>query len=150
MEDYLILRTAWLYGIGSGNFLKTMLRLATADPKRTIKVVNDQHGSLTWTAALARQIEQTLDSGLTGIAHATAEGNSTWHEAAKYFLEAMRVEHSLAPCATAEYPTPARRPANSILENSRLKEHGLNVMRDWREDLDEFVTLHREELLAGK
>ena len=149
LENYLILRTAWLYGIGGKNFLKTMLRLAKADPQRTIKVVNDQHGSLTWTMTLARQIEQVLDCGLTGIAHATAEGHSTWYEAAKQFLDAMQVEFSLAPCTTAEYPTPARRPANSILENRRLKEQGLNVMQDWRADLDEFVRLHREELLAG-
>jgi len=148
MENYLILRTAWLYGIGGKNFLKTMLRLALAN--RPINVVNDQFGSLTWTMTLARQIEQVLDSGLTGIAHATAEGYCTWFEGAKYFLEAMQVEFSISPCPTADYPTPAKRPANSILENRRLKEQGLNVMRDWRADVDEFVRLHREELLAGK
>jgi dTDP-4-dehydrorhamnose reductase len=148
MENYLILRTAWLYGIGGKNFLKTMLRLALAN--RPINVVNDQFGSLTWTMTLARQIEQVLDSGLTGIAHATAEGYCTWFEGAKYFLEAMQVECSISPCPTADYPTPAKRPANSILENRRLKEQGLNVMRDWRADVDAFVRLHREELLAGK
>ncbi|WP_420209234.1 dTDP-4-dehydrorhamnose reductase [Candidatus Electronema sp. JC] len=147
LENHLILRTAWLYGIGGNNFLKTMLRLARA--KRPLKVVNDQHGSLTWTMTLARQIERLLDCGLTGIAHATAEGHCTWFEGAKYFLEAMQIACDITPCATAEYPTPARRPANSILENRRLKEHGLNVMQDWRADLDEFVKLHREELLTG-
>jgi dTDP-4-dehydrorhamnose reductase len=134
--------------MGSGNFLKTMLRLALA--KRPLRVVNDQHGSLTWTATLAKQIEQVLDCGITGIAHATAEGHCTWFEGAKYFLEAMQVDFSLEPCATADYPTPARRPANSILENRLLKQHGLNVMRDWRADVDDFVRLHREELLAGR
>jgi dTDP-4-dehydrorhamnose reductase len=148
IENYLILRTAWLYGIGGKNFLKTMLRLALAN--RPINVVNDQFGSLTWTMTLARQIEQILDSGLTGIAHATAEGYCTWFEGAKYFLEAMQVEFSISPCHTADYPTPAKRPANSILENRRLKEQGLNVMRDWRADVDEFVRLHHEELLTGK
>lgn len=150
MENYLILRTAWLYGIGGKNFLKTMLRLAKANPSRTIKVVNDQFGALTWTFSVARQIERVLDCGLTGIAHATAEGSSTWYEGARYFLEAMQVEFSLAPCTTAEYPTPARRPANSILENRRLKEHGLNIMRPWQEDVDEFVRMYKNELLAGK
>ncbi len=147
LENHLILRTAWLYGIGGKNFLKTMLRLAQA--KRPLKVVNDQHGSLTWTMTLAQQIEQVLDCGLTGIAHATAEGHCTWFEGAKYFLEAMQIESTITPCTTADYPTPARRPANSILENRRLKEHGLNVMRDWQEDVAEFVRLHREELLAA-
>ncbi|WP_417915697.1 dTDP-4-dehydrorhamnose reductase [Candidatus Electronema sp. JM] len=147
LGNYLILRTAWLYGIGGKNFLKTMLRLAQA--KRPLKVVNDQYGSLTWTMTLAQQIEQVLDCGLTSIAHATAEGHCTWFEGAKYFLEAMQIDCDITPCTTADYPTPARRPANSILENRRLKEHGLNVMRGWREDVDEFVRLHREELLAG-
>ncbi|WP_417909951.1 dTDP-4-dehydrorhamnose reductase [Candidatus Electronema sp. PJ] len=147
MQNYLILRTAWLYGIGGTNFLKTMLRLALANPKRTIKVVNDQYGSLTWTLSLARQIERVLDCGLTGIVHATAEGHSTWYAGAKYFLEAMQVPFSLVPCTTAEYPTPAKRPANSILENRRLKEQGCNVMRPWQEDIDTFVEMYKEELL---
>ncbi len=148
LENHLILRTAWLYGIGGKNFLKTMLRLALADPQRVIRVVNDQYGALTWTATLARQIEQVLESDLTGVAHATAEGNCTWFAGAKYFLEAMQVAYSLAPCTTAEYPTPAHRPTNSILENKRLKEHDLNLMQNWQDDVEEFVRLYRKELLA--
>ena len=147
LENHLILRTAWLYGIGGKNFLKTMLHLAIADPQRVIRVVNDQHGALTWTARLAEQIEQMLASDVTGIVHATAEGNCTWFAGAKYFLDAMQVPYSLEPCTTAEYPTPAHRPANSILENKRLKTYGLNVMRNWQDDIDEFVRLYREELL---
>ena len=54
----------------------------------------------------------------------------------------------MVPCTTAEYPTPARRPANSILENARLKEHGLNEMLDWKEDVRLFAERYREELLA--
>jgi dTDP-4-dehydrorhamnose reductase len=148
LENYLILRTAWLYGMGGKNFLKTMLRLAAV--QNPLRVVHDQHGSLTWTASLAAQIERVLDCDLCGIAHATAEGHCTWFEGAKYFLEAMQVAFSLEPRTTAEYPTPARRPANSILANCRLHEHGLNVMRNWQEDVDEFVRMHREELLRGQ
>ena len=148
LDNHLIVRTAWLYGIGNKNFLKTMLRLALSDPKRTMKVVNDQHGSLTWSWRLALQIERLLDSDLTGIVHATAEGHSTWYEGARYFLDCMQVPYSMVPCTTAEYPTPARRPANSILENARLKEHGLNLMLDWKEDVRLFAERYREELLA--
>jgi dTDP-4-dehydrorhamnose reductase len=147
MDNFLILRTAWLYGIGANNFLKTMLWLAVADPKRTVRVVNDQYGSLTWTSTLARQIRQLLDSSLTGIVHATAEGAGTWYEGADYFLQAMGADYSLAPCTTEEYPTPAHRPANSILANNRLKKHGLHVMQSWQQDIDDFVARHREELL---
>ena len=146
-DNHLIIRTAWLYGIGNKNFLKTMLRLAVADPKRTIKVVNDQHGSLTWSWRLALQIERLLASDLTGIVHATAEGHSTWYEGARFFLDAMAVPYLMEPCTTAEYPTPAHRPANSILENSRLKAAGLNVMTDWRDDVRRFAEQYRDELL---
>ncbi len=149
MADFLILRTSWLYGMGGNNFLKTMLRLAIADSERTIRVVNDQYGSLTWTMTLARQIDQLLSSELTGIAHATAENSSTWYEGARYFLESLGVAFSLAPCTTAEYPTPAHRPANSILENSVLKEHDLNIMQGWQQDIDGFIEQYRDTLLAA-
>jgi len=148
LDNFLILRTAWLYGMGGNNFLKTMLRLAMSEPQRTIRVVDDQHGSLTWSMTLARQIENVLSADLTGIAHATAENSSTWYSGAKYFLETMDVEFSLEPCTTADYPTPAHRPTNSILENSRLKEHGLHVMQDWQQDIQDFVAGYREELLT--
>jgi dTDP-4-dehydrorhamnose reductase len=145
--NFLILRTAWLYGEHGKNFLKTMLRLAVTDPGRVVRVVDDQFGSLTWTRSLARQIEMVLDADLTGIVHATAEGWTTWYRGAKYFLDTMQVEHCLEPCTTAEYPTPATRPANSILANNRLKSAGLHVMQDWKQDIDDFVALHREKLL---
>ncbi|MBM9538116.1 dTDP-4-dehydrorhamnose reductase [Desulfobulbus alkaliphilus] len=147
VDNHLIIRTAWLYGIGNKNFLKTMLRLALIDPSRTIRVVNDQHGSLTWSWRLARQIETLLDSDLTGIVHASAAGHSTWYQGARFFLDAMKVPYSMIPCTTAEYPTPARRPANSILENSRLKAAGLDVMADWQEDILTFVDRYRDQLL---
>ena len=148
LDNHLIIRTAWLYGIGNKNFLKTMLRLAISDPKRIIKVVNDQHGSLTWSWRLALQIERLLSTDLTGILHATAEGHSTWYEGARYFLDCMQVPYRMAPCTTAEYPTPAKRPANSILENSRLKEAGCNLMIDWKEDVRLFAERYHDELMA--
>jgi dTDP-4-dehydrorhamnose reductase len=146
-SNHLILRTAWLYGRKGNNFLKTMLRLAIADPTRELKVVNDQFGSLTWTATLARQIEAVLSDTMQGIAHATAEESSTWYEGACYFLEAMEIPYNLSPCTTAEYPTPAHRPLNSILENNRLKQAGLSVFKSWKKDIDLFVKLHKEELI---
>jgi dTDP-4-dehydrorhamnose reductase len=146
--NHLIIRTAWLYGIGSANFLKTMLRLAVRDPRKTIRVVHDQYGSLTWTYRLAGQIKTLLESGLTGTIHATAEGHCSWYEGAKYFLECMEVPHTMEPCTTAEYPTPAKRPANSILENRRLKKHGLNRMNPWQKDIELFAARYRDVLLA--
>lgn len=150
--DYVILRTAWLYSAHGKNFLKTMLRLALADNAgklaHGVRVVNDQYGSLTWSYTLAQQIERLLDSGLTGIFHATAEGYSTWFEAASYFLSKMGIRHNFSPCDTSDYPTPARRPVNSILANTRLDEAGLSTFRHWQNDIDIFVARYRKELLA--
>jgi len=147
LPNALVVRTAWLYGMGGPNFLKTILRLAVADPDRTLKIVDDQYGSLTWTATLADQLLTLLESGLTGVVHATAEGVCTWYEGAREFLRLMDVPADLVPCASSEYPTPAHRPANSILENTRLKKAGLNRMRPWQEDLRDFVRAHKEQLL---
>jgi dTDP-4-dehydrorhamnose reductase len=145
--NHLILRTAWLYSPYGRNFLKTMLRLAVADPQRELKVVHDQFGSLTWSHTLTRQIQRLLQSDLTGIVHATSEGYSTWYEAACYFLDTMNVKHNLQPCTTADYPTPAHRPANSILANTKLDEANISTFNSWQQDIDSFVSMYREQLL---
>lgn len=146
--NHVILRTAWLYSAYGKNFLKTMLKLALGNPDRQLKVVDDQHGSLTWSFTLTQQIRQILSSDLTGVMHATSEGHSTWYGAARYFLDAMGVAYTMQPCTTAEYPTPAHRPANSILENKVLKDAGIATFVSWQEDIDKFVANNRERLLA--
>ncbi len=146
-KDYVILRTAWLYSAHGPNFLKTMLRLALSDPNAVRKVVNDQYGSLTWSLTLAKQINKLLSSDIQGIVHTTSEGYSTWYQAACYFLDKMEVNYTMTPCATSEYPTPAHRPANSILANCVLDSNGLSVFVDWKEDLEQYVASHGEQLL---
>jgi dTDP-4-dehydrorhamnose reductase len=138
-ERFAILRTAWLYGATGKNFLKTMLRLTLQNPGKEFKVVDDQHGSPTWSCTLARQIRAVVEQRATGIFHATSEGYCTWYELACAFLDELGIEHNFVPCSTAEFPTPTKRPANSILENSRLKEMGINVFKDWKIELQEFV-----------
>jgi dTDP-4-dehydrorhamnose reductase len=146
-DRFIILRTAWMYGLGGYNFLKTMLRLSQKNSDHNIKVVDDQFGSPTWSYRLALQIERLIETNFDGIFHATGEGYCTWYELAAYFLKRMDVPHTLIPCTTEEYPTPAVRPMNSILENRKLKEKGLNVMVHWKFDVDEFVLNFREVLL---
>jgi dTDP-4-dehydrorhamnose reductase len=142
-----ILRTAWLYGANGKNFLKTMLRLALQNPEREIRVVNDQFGSPTWSLTLARQIAAVVDAKATGVFHATSEGYCSWFDLASRFLQLMEAPHRIAPCTTAEYPTPARRPANSILENAALKKAGLNIFEDWKAELAKFVTGNKDRLI---
>lgn len=145
--ENIILRTAWLYGISGRNFPKTMLHLALKNPCNPITVVADQFGSPTWSRTLARQIKALITAGGSGIYHATAEGYCSWHDFAAYFLKKMDVLHAITPCTTAEYPTPAPRPANSILANQRLTQQGINRMQNWQDDVDAFVDRHRQSLL---
>jgi dTDP-4-dehydrorhamnose reductase len=144
-DNFVILRTAWLYGFHGNNFLKTILKKALSGA--SLKVVDDQFGSPTWSYRLACQIKVMVENTARGIYHATSEGFCTWYDLAKYFLEKMNVPHDINPCRTDEYPTPAVRPGNSILENQRLKAEGLNVMKHWQEDLDEFIEKFGEQLI---
>ena len=145
-----ILRTAWLYGAHGKNFPKTMLRLALTDPQKTIRVVADQYGCPTWSLRLANQIKTIIESPIPpqGLFHSVAQGYASWYEFAAEFLRLMDVPHSVEPCTTADYPTPAKRPANSILEDRALKTIGLCKMDDWKVALAEFVKLNRSALLA--
>lgn len=145
--EALILRTAWLYSAHGPNFLKTMLKLALSDPGRNYTIVNDQFGSLTWSWTLAKQIEILLDSNLSGIIHTTSDGYSTWYEAACYFLDKIGVDHSFVPCTTKEYPTPAHRPTNSILQNKVLDRFGISVFRSWQDDVDTLVEQFKDRLV---
>ena len=147
-DRHVIVRPAWMYGVNGHNFLKTMLFLALKNPGDEIKVVNDQYGSPTWSYALALQIEQIIYAHAGGIYHATGEGWCTWFELAEYFLNKMQVPHNIVPCTSREYPTRAQRPKNSILENRYLKEKGINIMSQWQDDIDAFVSGFREKLLT--
>ncbi len=146
-DRHIILRTAWMYGVNGHNFLKTVLKMAVKNPKNEIKVVNDQYGSPTWSHRLALQITKLIDKNCQGTYHASAEGYCSWYQLAKYFLKKMEVPHAVVPCSSAEYPSPAIRPHNSILENRRLKKMDINIMAPWQGDLDRFVADFRKQLI---
>ncbi|MDR4503881.1 MAG: dTDP-4-dehydrorhamnose reductase [Candidatus Scalindua sp.] len=146
-SNHMIVRTAWVYGLHGYNFLRTMLRVALQEPERRLKVVDDQFGSPTWSYHLALQINKLVEMDGQGTFHATSEGYCTWYELATYFLEKMDVKHRLIPCSTCDYPTPAVRPHNSILENRRLKEQGGNIMPHWQVGIDQFTEKYRGNLL---
>jgi len=145
--NHLTVRTAWMYGFHGHNFLKTMLRLALKDPRKTITVVNDQFGSPTWSYTLALQLEKLIRANVTGTYHATSEGYCTWYELTCYFLEKIGIAHQMTPCTTEEYPLAAERPKNSILENERLKKEGIHCMTDWGKDLDTFIDRFGQRLI---
>ncbi len=136
-----ILRIAWLYGNRGANFVKTIRRVAEqkARENESIKVVDDQIGSPTYTMEVCRQVAALLPGRKYGLYHATAEGECSWYGFAKAIVEAYGIGVELLPCTTEEFPRPAPRPANSVLENNKLKDIGLNVMKNWHAAFEEYL-----------
>jgi dTDP-4-dehydrorhamnose reductase len=145
--DYQIFRTAWLYGANGNCFPKTVAKLLQAHGH--MKVVNDQIGQPTWTKDLAELIvaHQDIDESLRPrIVHATSSGSCSWYEFACEIASSLGhdPEKVIIPITTAEYPTPAKRPAYSVLDN--VNETGL-VIGDWRERWREAAQLVLAEYL---
>lgn len=159
---HVILRTAWVYGPTGKNFMLTMLRLAQKGG--ALRVVSDQRGAPTTSAQLARAVAQLLGGASigpesigrvkasTGLYHATAAGETTWHGFATAIFEerARRSNGAFTPpqviaIATADYPTPAKRPAYSVLSNAKLERTFGVRLGGWREGLAEAISV-----LAGR
>ncbi|GAA5005672.1 dTDP-4-dehydrorhamnose reductase [Pseudoluteimonas lycopersici] len=139
--DHVILRTAWVYAPRGKNFLLTMLRLGAERDR--LRVVADQVGTPTCAALIADTTAQVIahPSRASGTWHLTAGGQTSWHGFAEAIL-AGAVERGLLPHApeveaisTADYPTPAARPAYSVLDTTRLQRDFGIVLPDWREGL---------------
>jgi len=111
------------------NFLLTMLRLGAERPELT--VVDDQRGAPTWARDIAAATVQVLTDPPNGLYHLTAGGATTWHGFACEIMRRMGLTPAVRPIRSAEYPTAARRPANSILDNTRLREAAGIVMPLW-------------------
>ena len=146
-DRYAVVRTAWLYSHQGGNFLKTMLRLAAQADGSPLNVVQDQFGSPTWTRTLAKQIRHMVEQEVTGVIHATSEGYGSWYDFAVAIFNEIGIDQIVDPCDSAAYPTPAKRPKNSILENETLKRAEINQFKDWREELKNFVQAYHKQLL---
>ncbi len=144
-EKYYILRTAWLYGLGGKNFVKTMLRLSKE--KDEISVVNDQHGSPTSTTTLCEIIEGIMEKEPEyGIYHSTNEGFTTWCDFTKKIFEIANIKTKVKGITSKEYkqmyPQSSDRPTNSQLSKEKLKSVGI-VPTKWEEALKAYL---KEEL----
>ena len=133
---YKIVRTAWLYGYQGGNFVRTMLRLAQEKP--FVCVVNDQRGTPTHANDLAHHLLKLVDSGEYGIYHCTGAGECTWYEFAREIVRLSGIKGEIRPCTTEEYPTPAKRPAYSVLDHAMLRLTVGDEMRPWQEALADY------------
>ena len=142
MDKYYIFRTAWLYGIGGNNFVKTMTKLGTT--RDEINVVSDQHGSPTYAKDLAEIIYQAIEKKIPyGIYNATNEGYTTWYEFTKEILAEQGIECKVNPVTTEEYIemmkiTQAKRPFNSQMSKDKLLNLGIEIP-EWKDGLKRYL-----------
>ena len=148
---HVTLRTSWVYAARGSNFIRTMLRLAAE--RQELKVIDDQFGSPTGadlladvTAIVLRQL--LADPAVAGTYHCVAAGQTTWHGFAQFVIDWARA-HSLPvavaadcvlPVPTSAYPTPARRPHNSRLDTSKLRQTFNLVLPPWQQGVGRMLT----------
>jgi len=134
---FYIVRTSWLYGSNGKNFVDTIIRLLAE--KDTLRVVNDQFGSPTYTDDLARLLRELMGRGY-GIYHATNSGVCTWYEFAVEIAERQGIRKQIIPVTSEEFDRPARRPANSALNDTMLRLEGIPPLRHWEDALDDYLS----------
>lgn len=134
---YFIVRTSWLYGYYGANFVKTMRKIA-AD-KGACKVVCDQRGNPTNAADLAHHILKLLTTTEYGVYHGTGNGECSWYEFTQKIVTLSGIDATVSPCTTDEFPSPAKRPAYSSLENMMFKTTVGDEFRPWQEALEAFI-----------
>jgi dTDP-4-dehydrorhamnose reductase len=135
--DAYLVRTSWTYGLIGTNFVKTVLRVSRENGE--MSVVDDQRGSPTWVRDLAVASRHLVAAGPPGVYHLTNSLDCTWYELARAVVEIAGIAAEIHPITTAEYSTPATRPAYSVLSNQRWDELGQPPLREWREALAEFI-----------
>jgi dTDP-4-dehydrorhamnose reductase len=136
MRECCILRTSWLFGIGGKCFPDTILKLAASRPE--IDVVDDQRGSPTYAADLARTVIQLCRASAKGIVHATNRGSCSWFEFAREIVAAARLTTTVRAVTSEHFVRPAQRPKCSVLSNKSLEEHGIE-MPDWQDALKRYL-----------
>lgn len=135
-QNVLIVRTAWLYGHGGQNFVRTIMRLAAEQP--VLEVVADQRGCPTFAGDLAHTLCDLITTELRGICHVTNTGDCTWHELAESIVQVMGLSTVVRPITAAQAGRLARRPAYSVLAHERLMTvHP--ALPHWRDALHRFM-----------
>lgn len=154
IDEFVIVRTSWLYGVTGHNFVKTILKYGAE--RDSLRVVYDQVGSPTWSFDLAWAIASVigaLEDGKAryGIFHYANEGVASWYDFAELILDEARAKgvhikcSQIEPILTAEYPTPAKRPAYSVFDKKKIKEAYELKIPHWRLSLRNMIN----ELYGG-
>lgn len=139
LSKYFIVRIAWVFGINGNNFVKTMLKIGRTHD--TLRVVNDQIGTPTYTYDLARLLVDMVETDKYGYYHATNEGGYiSWYDFACEIFQQAGYNTKVIPVTTAEYGlSKAKRPFNSRLDKSKLVENGFKPLPDWKDALKRYL-----------
>lgn len=139
IEKYFIVRIAWVFGLNGKNFIKTMLNVGKTHD--TVKVVNDQIGTPTYTYDLARLLVDMVETDKYGYYHATNEGGYiSWYDFTKEIYRQAGLDTKVLPVTTAEYGlSKAARPFNSRLDKSKLVENGFTPLPTWQDALSRYL-----------
>jgi dTDP-4-dehydrorhamnose reductase len=140
---YYLVRTSWLFGPGGPNFVESILKLAQEKPSLT--VVDDQWGCPTYTLDLAHALAGLVESRCYGVYHITNQEATTWFRFAEEIMAKAGVKTSLKPVTTVEFPRPARRPVNSVLDPFPLKETIGYILPSWQDALQRYFAERRNE-----
>lgn len=140
-KNVMIIRTAWLYSTFGNNFVKTMIRLGRE--RAELGVIFDQIGTPTYAADLAKAIMTAVNKGIVpGVYHFSNEGVISWYDFTKAIHRIAGITTcKVKPLHTAEYPTPAKRPAYSVLDKTKIKETYDIEIPYWEESLERCVSL---------
>lgn len=144
IEKYFILRTSWLYSEHGNNFMKTMLRLA--ETRDEISVISDQIGTPTYAGDLAEVILEIINTKSTffGVYHYSNEGAISWYNFAAAIFEITKTQIKLNPIKTSAYPTPAKRPAFSVMDKTKIKRVLKNETSNWKESLKKQLLIYKK------
>lgn len=142
ISQYFIVRTSWVVGIHGKNFVKTMLNLGKKNDQ--VRVVTDQIGSPTFTFDLAKLLIDMVETNRYGYYHASNEGYCSWYEFALEIFRQAKIDVTVNPVESSEFPTKAVRPKNSRMDKSCLDQNGFQRLPDWRESLNRYLLLSGE------
>lgn len=137
LEKFFVVRISWVFGLNGNNFVKTMIRLG--GERQELNIVSDQIGSPTYTVDLAELIVSMVQTEKYGIYHATNEGYCSWADFAEAIFTEAELNVKVNRISSDEFPTKARRPANSRLDKSQLEINGFKRLSKWNDALKRYI-----------
>ena len=143
LSKFYLIRTSWLFGLQGKNFIETMLELG--QKQKQVSVVTDQRGCPTWTRHLAEASIDLIETGRYGIYHVTNSEPTSWFDFTKEIFRLSGISTAVMPVTSEQFPRPAKRPSNSVLDTFPLKEVIGRDMSSWKEALREYLAQRKEK-----